>query len=141
MSNDMSIGENIRFYRKKNGMSQKELAIRIGKSYSAIQKYELNITIPPLSVIDVIAEALHVDRFDIIGWNEVVLDSLEEKKSSVSEETEEKDIISMEKSNRLYDALVAAGLIVDDDLAAEDIHFLGHICDLIGDWFARKHRQ
>ena len=51
------------------------------------------------------------------------------------------EAVSMEQSNRLYDALVAAGLIVDDDLAAQDFQFLGHICDLITDWFSGKHPE
>ena len=51
------------------------------------------------------------------------------------------EAVSMEQSNRLYDALVAAGLIVDDDLAAQDFQFLGHICDLITDWFSSKHPE
>ena len=69
-------------------------------------------------------------------------DDIEEtKKAPASEEAEAKSSISMEQSNRLYDALVASGLIIDDDLAAEDIQFLGHVVDLVLDWFSRKHKE
>ncbi len=66
-----SIGSNIREFRKKKGMTQRELAVKIDKSYSSIQKYELDIAVPPLSVIHEIAAALGVDAWEIIGFNNV----------------------------------------------------------------------
>ena len=63
---------------------------------------------------------------------------LEKEKAPAPEGAE---AVSMDQSNRLFDALVAAGLIVDDNCAAQDIQFLGHICDLITDWFASKHTK
>lgn len=68
---EASIGENIRRLRKAAGMTQRELATRIGKSFSLIQKYEMGIVIPPITVIRKMADALNVDYFEIIGWNEM----------------------------------------------------------------------
>lgn len=72
MSNT-SIGENIKELRKKAGLTQRELAQLIGKSFSSVQKYEMDIAEPPLSVINEIARALNVDKYEIIGWNSVEL--------------------------------------------------------------------
>ena len=69
------------------------------------------------------------------------LKSFKEFESAEIEETpvpEGTEAISRELSDRLYGALVASGLIVEDDLVAEDIRFLGCVVDLILDWFNRK---
>lgn len=57
----MSIGENIKKYRKEKGLTQKELADKIGKGFSAVQKYELNISQPPIDVLNRIADTLDID--------------------------------------------------------------------------------
>ena len=51
------------------------------------------------------------------------------------------EAISRERSDRMYGALVAAGLIVEDDLVPQDIEFLGRVVDLLDVWFASKHRE
>lgn len=56
----MNIGNRIKEYRKKAKMSQKELAQKIGKGYSTVQKYELNLTQPPIDVLNKIAEVLNI---------------------------------------------------------------------------------
>lgn len=57
----MSIGENIKKYRKEKGLTQKELADKIGKGFSTVQKYELNISQPPIDVLNRIADTLDID--------------------------------------------------------------------------------
>lgn len=57
----MSIGENIKKYRKEKGLTQKELADKIGKDFSTVQKYELNISQPPIDVLNRIADTLDID--------------------------------------------------------------------------------
>ena len=45
----MSLAENIRFLRKKLGLSQDELAEKLGyKSYTTVQKWESGVADPPL---------------------------------------------------------------------------------------------
>lgn len=64
----MNIGENIKKYRKEKGLTQKELAEKIGKGFSTVQKYELNIAQPPIDVLNNIAEILDINvsqLFDI----------------------------------------------------------------------------
>ena len=61
----VSIGRNIRFYRKACGLSQTELAEQINLSYQQIQKYEYGtseISVPRLLRI---AQALHVHISDL----------------------------------------------------------------------------
>ncbi|MFR7908768.1 MAG: helix-turn-helix domain-containing protein [Oscillospiraceae bacterium] len=64
----MNIGENIKKYRKEKGLTQKELADKIGKGFSTVQKYELNISQPPIDVLNRIADTLDINvskLFDI----------------------------------------------------------------------------
>lgn len=56
----MNIGEQIKNARKMKNMTQRQLAEKINKAFSSIQKYELGITQPPIDVIKDIATALEV---------------------------------------------------------------------------------
>lgn len=65
----MSIGENIKEARKAAKVTQQELARMINKGTSTIQKYELNITAPPIKVIKQIALALDVDIYSLLYFD------------------------------------------------------------------------
>ena len=133
----MALEDRIKEARRAANLTQLQAATKIGVAKSTWAGYESGNSTPDIDKLVKIMDALSVDANYL--WQDY--NQEETKKSPAPEGAEDEDIISMEQSNRLFDALVAAGLIVDDDLAAEDIHFLGHICDLIGDWFARKHRK
>lgn len=63
------IGENIRRYREKCGLSQEELATRMGyKSKSTINKIELGINDIPQSKIEKFAEVLGTTPSVLMGW-------------------------------------------------------------------------
>ena len=63
----MSIGRNITRYRIAAGLSQRELAERIGKTPSAVSQYESNRITPYINVIEKIADVLGVTREDIVS--------------------------------------------------------------------------
>lgn len=62
----MSIGSNIKKYRLKIGLTQKQLADKIDKSKSSIEKYESDKTEVPLNVLEEIAEALNTNVNSIL---------------------------------------------------------------------------
>ncbi|WP_077532626.1 helix-turn-helix domain-containing protein [Massiliimalia massiliensis] len=62
----MSIGSNIKAARKAKGITQKELSKKINKTFSSVQKYELDIIQPPVDVIRDIAGALEVKVSDLL---------------------------------------------------------------------------
>ena len=67
----MSIGQRIKSRREELGMSQEELAHRIGyKSKSSINKIELDIQQLRQSKIKQIADALETTTDYIMGWSE-----------------------------------------------------------------------
>ena len=59
----LAIGENIKKARKAAGLTQKQLSEKIGKGLSTVQKYELGIFEPSVSIIGEIATALGVDAY------------------------------------------------------------------------------
>ena len=102
-----SIGENIKSIRIQKGITQKDLAIKIGKSYSSIQKYELDLAIPPLPVVERLADALGVDKFEIYGWNEF---EFRDEKSPAPEGAEDEEKVQAVVKG-LTSLLVEAGWV------------------------------
>lgn len=75
-----NIGKNIMEARKRLGMTQEELATKVGyKSKSTINKIELGINDLPQKKIKLFADALGMDPGELMGWNPV---SEEEKEKS-----------------------------------------------------------
>ena len=65
MSNN--IGLNIKKYRKEKGLTQTELADKLGKTLRTVQKYESGEILPSINNVYEIAKALEVFSNDIIG--------------------------------------------------------------------------
>jgi len=66
-----NIGENIKALRERSGMSQEQLAARIGKTRSAVSQYESGKIIPRMGVIESIASVFMVDKTEVIGSDDV----------------------------------------------------------------------
>lgn len=64
----MNIGEQIRNYRKKAGISQKELGERLEVSQQHIAQYENGKRIPKVETLEKIARALQVDVWELQGY-------------------------------------------------------------------------
>ncbi|CAI3664476.1 putative HTH cro/C1-type domain-containing protein [Clostridium neonatale] len=63
----MSIGDNIKKYRKLNKLTQKELGEKIGKKAITVRHYESGDTNPPTSVLIKIGEVLNVSTEKLIN--------------------------------------------------------------------------
>lgn len=60
---ESTVGERIRYYRKRVGMTQKQLAEACGLTEPAIRNYELDNRIPSYEILENIANALHANYF------------------------------------------------------------------------------
>lgn len=60
-------GSRLKSIRRKRGFTQKELALRINKSISAISSYESNAQLPPLDVLEDIARTLNTSLDYLVG--------------------------------------------------------------------------
>lgn len=78
----MNIGEKIKNARKEKKMTQRELAESIGKGFSTVQKYELNLIQPPVDVIEDISKVLSVSVNYLLGYESInveeIADALQE---------------------------------------------------------------
>jgi transcriptional regulator with XRE-family HTH domain len=59
------IGENIRIYRERKKMTQKDLGEKIGKTWEMVSRYERSVS-SPFKQIDSLADALSVDSSDLL---------------------------------------------------------------------------
>ena len=68
MTESLTIGERVAWYRRRRGLSQEVLAGLVGRSADWLQKAENNrIELDRLSVIRLLAEVLDVSIGDLIG--------------------------------------------------------------------------
>ncbi|MGH8883768.1 MAG: helix-turn-helix domain-containing protein [Egibacteraceae bacterium] len=68
MDHDLSIGDRIRSYRRRRGMSQKVLGQLVGRSESWVSQVERgDLPVDRLSVIVVVAQALKVELGQLLG--------------------------------------------------------------------------
>ena len=98
----MSIGENIKKYRKLNKLTQKELAEKIGKKERTIRGYEADDTIPPLTVIRKIADFFNIEDIDLIGSDEKAIKSVIKDLKEISDNNIESNITN------LYNAILTS---------------------------------
>lgn len=66
---ESTVGERIRYYRKREGLTQKQLAEACGITEAAIRNYELDNRIPSFEMLDDIADALHVNYYALADPN------------------------------------------------------------------------
>ena len=64
------IGEFICMNRKKHGMSQKELAGKLGITDKAVSKWERGISFPDISMLIPISEVLETSLYDLLTGGE-----------------------------------------------------------------------
>jgi len=65
--NQSSLGQRIRYYRKKAGFSQKDLAAAIGMSSNAISHYEKDNREPNILVLMNLAKILNITGDALLG--------------------------------------------------------------------------
>lgn len=63
----LTIGENIRNFRKKNGLTQEALADRLGVTYQSVSRWENGTTYPDLELLPAISGVLAITVDELIG--------------------------------------------------------------------------
>lgn len=67
--NNKTIGDRIKFHRKRLGMTQEQLAERMGVSAQAVSKWENNLSCPDISVLPELAEIFGITVDELLGKN------------------------------------------------------------------------
>ena len=93
----LTLGERIRDYRKRLGLTQEELATKLHTTPQNIYKYEKGVIENiPLNSISALAEIFGINPGILMGWTEDFLEPLETSYTP-SFEFEEFDLTSIEK--------------------------------------------
>lgn len=99
----MTIGENIKQLRLARGMTQEELANRLGVKKSAISKYEKGHVVNlKRSTIEKLATALNVQPTTIMGWT---IDSESEEVKEFIEKVKKMSPDNFQRLKAIADAL------------------------------------
>lgn len=85
----MSLGSNLFNARKKNGLSQEEVAAKLGVSRQTISKWELDETIPDIYQSKKLAVLYHLSLDELIEFD-FEIKEIEEIIENTSEETQKK---------------------------------------------------
>lgn len=56
--------------RNSKGLTQRQLAEKVGIKYQALQRYENNTVMPSVGIAIKIADALEVDTKDLYEWDD-----------------------------------------------------------------------
>ncbi|MFE3205695.1 helix-turn-helix domain-containing protein [Embleya sp. NPDC059237] len=68
MATQRTIGQRVSYWRERRGLTQRELAIRLGKSLSWMEKIESGErALERLPLVDAVAEALRIDVQILLG--------------------------------------------------------------------------
>lgn len=130
----MTIGERIIEQRKKLGLTRIQLAQDLDIPHTTLRNYETDQREPGHLMLITLSKKFGVTTDYLLGMDEI---DEENKKSPEPEGSGEK--ISMDESNRLFDALVSAGLIRDNiGFSDDDRAFLNHIFGLLDIWCRSK---
>ena len=91
-----NVGQNIAAARKRAGMTQEELASRVGyKTKSAINKIELGIRDLPQKKIAAFADALGVTPGHLMGWDKKPAEELQNMGALAAELIMDQDAMEM----------------------------------------------
>ena len=95
------LGNNIRMFRTRNGLSQQELSEKLNVSRPTISSWELNRTEPTMGNIEQLAQVFHCRKSELIGdaWDSKVgvqdmiySDSLVTELIEIAKESDSKDL-------------------------------------------------
>lgn len=100
----LTIGENIRSFRRKNDMTQEQLAQRLGVTYQSVSRWENGTTYPDLELLPAISELLSVTVDELIGMPQF------EKEKAADEAFDE---LSRECMKESYDAEKITAILAD----------------------------
>jgi transcriptional regulator with XRE-family HTH domain len=65
-----NLGRKIADARRRLGLTQGDLALRVGVTAQAVSKWEQGRSCPDIAILDEIADALGISLFELLGMDE-----------------------------------------------------------------------
>lgn len=102
----MRIGDTIRKYRKVSGMTQEEMANRLGVTAPAVNKWENNNTLPDVALLAPIARLLGITTDELLSFkDELTAEEINQFLLQIKKDLEEKDY---------YDVFLSAKALIQE---------------------------
>lgn len=104
------INENIKYYRKRKGISQEELAVKLHVVRQTVSKWETGQSVPDADILIHISKLLEVPVYKLLDLNETTL-----KEESLSKELERLNQLLAEKNKKekiIKEASKKRGIII-----------------------------
>ena len=96
-----TFSQNLKYYRKKKGLSQYELADLTGLSQRVIAHYETVVSQPPVDKVELIAKAIGLKTSDLLNTKEIQSDdSININDFDTKSLKKLKDILSLPPNDR-----------------------------------------
>ena len=106
----MKFAEQLRYYRKSKGLTQHQLAVKLGVKDSAITNYETGIRTPNYEMLEAIADILNVS-IDALMGKEDSEDEIDGLLEYLKDREEGKMLFSALKGATKQDIITAARII------------------------------
>lgn len=75
MIDTSNLGKRIADGRRRSGLTQNALALRVGVTAQAVSKWETGRSCPDIAILDEIADALGISLFELLGMEKNAKDS------------------------------------------------------------------
>ncbi|MEB7723437.1 helix-turn-helix domain-containing protein [Mammaliicoccus fleurettii] len=99
------LGKNIKMYRKRKGINQKDFATKIGVSNVVLSRYESGIRIPDINIQHKIADIFEISLDELHGRETKERNSFKDAKNLMFADKEGWDELTEEEQNKIWDEL------------------------------------
>ncbi len=117
-----SIGQNIAYYRKKCGLTQEELSVKMNVTAQAISKWENDLSYPDLACINTLAAVLNTTVNNLINGEEDLSGIAVSKNDDVKKKIL---LISVESKKENHPAKIKLRMPMEAILEAKNDELLG----------------
>ena len=133
--NNKTIGDRIKFHRKRLGMTQEQLAERMGVSAQAVSKWENNLSCPDISVLPELAEIFGISVDELLGKNPPAGNTVHEAEVVNPEKEKHGSSVSWEWDNGGMSVKLGSVFFALYILVIGGLMLMNHLCNFDVSWW------
>lgn len=133
--NNKTIGDRIKFHRKRLGMTQEQLAERMGVSAQAVSKWENNLSCPDISVLPELAEIFGITVDELLGKNPPAGNTVHEAEVVNPEKEKHGPSVSWEWDNGGMSVKLGSVFFALYILVIGGLMLMNHLCGFDVSWW------
>lgn len=133
--NNKTIGDRIKFHRKRLGMTQEQLAERMGVSAQAVSKWENNLSCPDISVLPELAEIFGITVDELLGKNPPAGTAVHEAEVVTPEKEKHGSSVSWEWDNGGMSVKLGSVFFALYILVIGGLMLMNHLCNFDVSWW------